>query len=142
MHLPWLAPLIEQHACSGLAGSFAPGSHDSLHAPVSLLSSGLKHGTQRSYALHVDVGSCESCDATWGMFTFKQRPSLSLSERHVVGTKLPPAAMKSSGTQRPVAHGASCDAIDGGTSAVPRQCAPLFGAPHAGSDDGSSTGGP
>ena len=55
--------------------------------------------------------------------------------------KLPPASMKTSGTQRPVGHAASCDAIVAGTSAVARQWAPPAGS-HEGRVLGSSTGAP
>src|SRR4051794_25987793 len=49
--------------------------------------------------------------------------------------------MNTSGTQRPVAQAASCDAIAGGTSDVLRQWAPPA-ASHVGSVDGSRSGGP
>src|SRR4051794_40889894 len=63
------------------------------------------------------------------------------SDVHVLGMKFPPAAMKSSGTQRPVAQAASLLAIAGGTRFVARQCVPGT-SPHAGSVDGATTGAP
>jgi hypothetical protein len=45
---PCVAPFSEQQFAKGFAGSFGPGSHDCVHAPVEVESSGLKQGTQYS----------------------------------------------------------------------------------------------
>ena len=80
-------------------GLVGPGSHDRLQAPVFVPSMGLKHGTHFSKIAQVDCVSWLSSAATCGMTTFRQRPSAPSSEAHVGGMKLPPASMKTSGTQ-------------------------------------------
>src|SRR5882672_3102832 len=115
-----------QHFANGLAASVGPVSHEILHAPVDVPSTGLKHGVQRSLAAHVSCGSSVAWDLTCGITTERQRPSLPLTEVHVGGVNLPPVRIATSGTQRfvPSIHLPSCAACIGSlTRAGGTQCA-------------------
>src|SRR5688500_5357523 len=96
----------------------------------------------------VDCGSRSIWLDICGMHIERQRPSASSNDLQVGGTKLPPAAMKTSGTQSCVAsaHGASDAREPSGTSVAVRQRASLqrslLASVHFGKVLGSRIGGP
>src|SRR5688500_14867703 len=130
-----------QHAASFTGALVGPGSHDSLHAPVSAPVIGSKHGAQRSLAAHESCGNSASRSLMSGSARDKHRPSAPATDTHVFAMNLPPVSRKKSGTHSevPSAHFASCACCAGSViSAAGAQCA---SSPHAASVAVSTTGG-
>src|SRR5689334_16084849 len=136
MHVPtsW------QHVGASTGGLCGPASHDRWHRPVSLPSSGLKHGAQRWSAVQVSCGSELACAPMSGSAFDTHRPSPPYSEWQLASSNLPPVVRNTSGMHKvvPPAHAENRPCSSVGISDLSKQCA--SGA-HAVSDDTSSTGG-
>src|SRR5438105_13118800 len=119
---PFHGQVMMVGGCDGL-------SQARLHAPVGSVGSaavGLKQGTHFSPAPHTSLGRSDACDATAGKHTDVQRPSAPATEVQVLGTKLPPVLIRSSGAQKPepppeAVQGESSDCCAAGTTDAGRQ---------------------
>ena len=141
--------MLLQQAGNWNGGTGAGSSHrlDVPHASVDVPVIGSLQGAQRRSAAQVDDSSV-GCEATAGKHSERHRPCAVVPAKAVQlgGSTLPPAAMRSSGVQRPalapLPHGARRAACDGGTYALGRQCAPEQAESQLGSNDGLITAGP